>query len=168
MQNANQGVHEATLNVAGIASKEIERRGRADIAAGGRFGSAWTSALNARVTDEGSKVSIDVTMGGAPPVSYWKVFEYGATIKAKNPSGLLWIPFDESNKEWPSEYSGGSLFRIPPKGSMSGGLPLLIDKDDREAKYFGKPSVTIPQKFHLREIIQQVADSLRQYFKIPR
>jgi hypothetical protein len=143
---------------ADTAAGAITERGRADIAAGGRFGTAWTSAFKATVEDEGSRVVIEAKMGGEPPVSYWKIFEYGAVIKATNPSGLLWIPFDEKNKVWPRDYPGypKSLFRIDN---------VLFDKKTDEPMYLGTPQVTIPQKFHLRDIVAQVANELAEYYK---
>lgn len=156
MERSAQNVRKAMMGAANIAAKEIERRGRADIAGGGNFGSAWTNAFNAIVASEEDAVTITATMGGDPPVAYWKIFEYGATISAKNPSGLMWIPFDRENKTWPRDY-GGSLFRI---GNA------LFDKQTREPMYLGTPSVTIPQKFHLVDVIRGVAKELRDYFKV--
>jgi hypothetical protein len=41
---------------------------------------------------------------------------------------------------------------------------MLFSVEDGEPKYFGKEEVTIPQKFHLRQIIAQVARELRSYY----
>jgi hypothetical protein len=154
MDSYGQQVTAACLAACTDAAKEIERRGRADIAGGGNFGPRWQQGFNSRVVEKKDAFDIVTTMGGGPPVSYWKIFEYGATISAKNPSGLMWIPFDKGNTTWPRDY-GGSLFRIGR---------ALFDSDTKKPMYFGTPSVRIPQKFHLRDIIRQVSKELSQFY----
>jgi len=149
---SEEDVREAVAGAASAASEEILRRGRADIAAGGRFGSAWTSAFQAPVTTSGNITTIDVKMAPqGPPVIYWKIFEYGATITAKGTA--MAIPFDTNNKTWPRDYPG-KLFR---KGRA------LFDTKTKEAVYFLTPQVHIPQKWHLREIAKEVAKELKQF-----
>ncbi|HEY1447837.1 MAG TPA: HK97 gp10 family phage protein [Caulobacteraceae bacterium] len=161
-------------------AKEIEENGRADIQAAGRFGSRWTSGFQATVTEGGGNIKVAVTEA----VPYWTVFEYGADISAKNPSGLLWIQIDPDNKVWPKDYPG-RLFRVersarskslaqtaPKTAKMLGKVktlaaqfstgdkaPLLMDASSKRVVYFGKSGVTIPQKFHLRRI---VADEMKR------
>ena len=143
------------------AAEEIEQTGRANIAAGGNFGSRWTEGFNATVTEGGGQIRIDAT----EDVPYWPVFEYGAEIQGKP---LLWIPFsdaDDAKGVWPRDYPG-PLFRV---NRLSDGLPLLATwtpgvKDSAEFKYFGKESVTIPQKWNLRQIIRDVAKRIGEFY----
>jgi hypothetical protein len=155
MVKTGQAVDSAVRSAGKTAAEQIEQRGRADIGGAGNFGSNWTGAFKAQLKSSKDGFVIEATMGGGPPVSYWKVFEYGATISANNPSGMLWIPADKSNKAWPRDYGGG-LFR---KGNA------LFDTGTKQPIYFGTPSVTIPKKFHLHEICQQVAKELRSFFE---
>jgi hypothetical protein len=162
MDKAGQMVREAMRGAANDAADEILSRGADDIEEAGNFGERWQEALNVNIQETQRTIRLITTMQGAPPVSYWRVFEYGAHIEAKNPSGLMWIPFAGGvfgstaggADVWPRTYSG-SLFRV---GNV------LFDARDEQARYFGTPSVTIPQKFHLREIIAKVAKELRSYY----
>lgn len=166
-QNMNQAsnmVHSTIIGAANLAATTIVTRGRADIAAAGRFGSRWQDALQADVTEGKNATKITVSMEGGPPVSYWPVFEYGATISAKNPSGYMWLPFSTAQDAigvWPRDYGLSGLFRII---SMRG-LPMLLDRETGEPQYFGKEEVHEPQKFHLRDIVKQVAKELRTFLK---
>jgi hypothetical protein len=156
MAKAAAQVKQAAQGAAQDAANRIVQRGRADIAGAGNFGGNWTSALQATVVEKKNQLDVTVTMTGGPPVSYWRVFEYGATISAKNPSGLMWIPTDKSNKTWPRDYPG-SLFRIG-RG--------LFDSKTRQPMYFGTPQVIEPQKFHLRDIVKQVAKEMGQLYTL--
>jgi hypothetical protein len=147
------------------AAQEIEERGRASIQEGGNFGSRWTEGFNATVSQGGGQIRIDVT----EDVPYWRVFEYGATISAKGKSGYLWIPFefaDDAKGVWPRDYAS-PLFKVTRKSPELAMLWTWTpgEKDSAEPKYFGKESVTIPQKWQLRDIIGQVATELKDYYR---
>lgn len=135
MDKAGQMARNAMRGAADDAADEILFRGAEDIESAGNFGERWQEALNVDITESQRTIRLDVKMTGGPPVSYWRVFEYGATIFAHNNKGLL---------TWPNT----SAF------SIDGKVPLFISKE----------SVTIPQKFHLREIIAQVSKELRSYY----
>lgn len=162
MDKAGDMVREAMRGAANDAADEILFRGAEDIADAGNFGERWQEALHVDINETQRSINVVTSMQGDPPVSYWRVFEYGANIHAKNPSGLMWIPFaggDFGSKDmgadvWPRAY-GGSLFRV---GNV------LFDTKDKEPRYLGTPEVTIPQKFHLREVIAQVSKELRHYY----
>lgn len=147
-------IREAAQDVA----DEIVRTGRMDIRHAGNFGDRWSDSLEAGVdvSEGGGNVRVNVTMG----IPYWRVFEYGATIVGKP---LLWIPL--SFADVPSGTNArdyGPLFRVDRK---SGAAPLLLSFADRQPKYFGKESVTIPQKFHLREIAERAVRRLPLLWK---
>lgn len=146
----------AAQQTASIAASEMERQGRTDIRKGGDFGSArWQDGLRARTS---FKSRSDITVRLTHDVSYWRVFEEGATIKGKP---LLWIPLDfatdaqgKSAKDYP-----GKLFRV----DRAGKAPLLVSDDG--PKYFGKESVRIPKKWHLRQITAAISRNMSTYFK---
>jgi hypothetical protein len=134
-------------------------RGRADIRSAGNFGPRWTDGLTCKVSEGGANIRIAISEA----VPYWRVFQYGATIKATNASGLLWIPLDFASDAvgiWPRDYPGG-LFRV----NRNGKPPLLLSSDSKEVKYFGVPQVTIPKKFHLVEIARQTAREMKTAYR---
>lgn len=148
----------ATRAAAQDASEEILDEGRANIAGAGNFGTRWTQGLHAPVSEGGGSIRIGVTHD----VPYFMVFERGAVIQGKP---LLWIPLS-----FASEAQGvrardfpGRLFRVDRK---SGGAPLLLSADDKQPKYFGKQSVTIPRKFRITEISRTAARRLPAFYHV--
>lgn len=138
---------------------DIEAKGRADIAAAGNFGGNWTSGFNAKVTEGGGNILVNVTMGGEPPVNHWRVFQYGAVIQG---APLLWIPlsFASDAKGVRARDYPGPLFRV----DRAGKAPLLMSGKPAQPKYFGKESVTIPKKFHLVEIAREASRRASKIF----
>ena len=110
--------------------------GAEDIESAGNFGDEWVDALHADISETQRTITIDVSMQPqGPPVIYWKVFEYGASIFAHG-GGLL---------TWPNK-SGFSI---------GGKTPAFISKR----------SVTIPKKFHLHEVVREEAAKTRSVFR---
>lgn len=146
----------AAQTAARRAGDEIVSQGRDDMRRAGNFKSErWQKGLQAKVSYQSRS---DITLRITHAIFYWVVFQFGATIKGRP---LLWIPLSfasdaqgVSAKDYP-----GQLFRV----NRAGKAPLLMADDG--PKYFGKESVTIPKKFHLREIAAQVSRKLPQYFK---
>jgi hypothetical protein len=148
-----------TLAVQAVARRvkdELETEGRANIRAGGNFGSErWQEGLQARLSYQG-RADIFIRMTHA--VKYWRVFEYGAKILGKP---LLWIPlsFSEAGRlKVRARDFPGQLFRV----DRAGKAPLLLDKNGPQ--YFGKESVRIPKKWTLRKITAQVSRNMRKYY----
>lgn len=145
----------AAQQAARDAANEIVTRGKADIRKAGDFGSErWQQGLKAKTSYQSRS---DITVRVTHDVPYWVVFEEGRVIKGKP---LLWIPFDfaqdaqgKSARDYP-----GKLFRVDREGRA----PLLMSDDG--PKYFGKEKVTIPKKFHLRQIAAEVSRKMQQYF----
>jgi hypothetical protein len=147
----------ATQAAARRAKDEIETQGRANIRQGGRFGSArWQQGFKAKLSFQ-SKT--DITIRVTHDVKYWVVFEEGRTIRGRP---LLWIPLSFGQaaadniraRDYPKP-----LFRVDRPGRA----PLLLD--DSGPQYFGKESVTIPRKWHLRDIVKRIARNMGQYYK---
>jgi len=86
------------------------------------------------------------------------VFEHGATIAGER---LLWIPTTEGAP--PASRSGKKLVLATVRGQ-----PMLFDANDpdrhRKPLYIGVPSVRIPKKFRITEIVKQHAKQLGQLF----
>lgn len=152
----------AIQEAARTAAAEIEDEGRADMAAAGNFSSArWQEGLHAKVSFE-SRTDINVRV--THDVRYWVVFEEGRVIHGKP---LLWIPLEFATdakgiraREYPAP-----LFRVDRQGKA----PLLMAGGGKggkaEPKYFGKEFVTIPKKFHLRQIVRDVSRKLGQFYR---
>jgi hypothetical protein len=151
-------VRSAIRGAASDAAVEIEARGDADILAGGNFGDRWTDSFQATVTQGGGNIRIDAGFTGED-TWYWRDFEEGITIYGKP---LLFIPLPGVPTGLFARDYPGALFRTTRK---SDGLVLLGDVATGEMKYFGKPQITINRKWHLKEIIRQVANELKNYFK---
>jgi len=158
---ARDSIRQASMD----AKDEIEERGRADISSAGNFGSRWTEGFHADVSEGGGHIRIAVK----EDVPYWTVFEYGAVIRGRP---LLWIPLSMdyggsedaqgvSAKDYPQP-----LFRVDKKDT---GLPLLLSwepgvRGSAKPVYFGKEEVTEPKKFHIRDIVRDVAKKFGQFF----
>lgn len=141
------------------AKDEIEVKGRENIAAGGNFSSArWQEGLQAKVS---FKARDDINIRVTHEVSYWKVFEEGATIHGRP---LLWIPMRNSEaaaRGVRARDFGRPLFRVDRK---AGGAPLLMS-DGGDVQYFGKEQVTIPKKWNLRGVIRTVAQKMGGWYR---
>lgn len=149
----------ALQSAAQDAKDKIEQLGREDIAAGGNFSSPrWQDGFRAKVSYQ-SRQELNIRVTHA--VSYWKVFEFGATIVGKP---LLWIPMKNSEADVLGVRArdfGQPLFRVDRK---SGGAPLLMSKGGK-VQYFGKTSVKIPKKWHLRQIVREVARGMATFYR---
>lgn len=144
----------ATQAASRRAVEEIETLGRENIAAGGNFSSPrWQEGFQAKLSYKSrSDINIRVTHA----VSYWKVFEFGARILGRP---LLWIPLSFTGIKVRARDYAGKLFRV----NRPGKAPLLMD--DTGPKYFGKESVTIPKKWHLRKIVREVSRKMNQFYR---
>lgn len=139
------------------AGEEIRKRAAADMASAGNFGPRWTGGLNVEITEGGG----NIRMAFSHSVPYFSVFQYGKVIHGRP---LLWIPlsFAADAKGVLARNFPGGLFKVIRKDPNK--APLLLSRQTREPKYFGKESVTIPKKFHVIEIIRDVSKELRGYF----
>lgn len=147
----------AIQTAANHAAQEIETLGRANIRAGGDFSSArWQEGFRAKVSFASS---VNITIRITHAVRYWKVFEEGRTIRGKP---LLWIPLSFSQagqlkvraRDFP-----GKLFRVDRPGRA----PLLMN--EAGPQYFGKTSVRIPRKWHLRDIVRRTARRMSTFYR---
>lgn len=150
-------VRNAARAAAFDAGEEIRRRAAADMASAGNFGPRWQHGLNVEITEGGGNIRIAFSHN----VPYFSVFQYGKVIKGKP---LLWIPLSfaaDAKGVYARNFPGGLFF---VDRSKKGKAPLLLSRQTREPKYFGKEQVTIPKKFHVIEIIRDVSKSVRSYF----
>ena len=163
MDKATKRVRAAMKSIAQEAAEEIHTRGIADISSAGRYGSSWTSGLHVTIEQAGAD---EVTIQTSHDKPFYSFLNVGGIIKG-NP--MLWIP-TENNPTFgegvPASQYPGRLISV-----NKGGVPLLIDPspliDRSEAvMYTGEPFVVMPQKFHILEIIRDVARSLKSKYKV--
>jgi hypothetical protein len=152
----------ATAAVAALRETAAEsvQEGRENIAGAGRFGGKWLSGLKYRTenaTDNGepslqAKAIVFHSFGIAG------VFEYGATIAGKP---LLWLPTKRGDP--PAGKSGKKLVSATVRGQ-----PMLFDAADRDRHrkplYIGVPSVRIPKKWRITEIVKEHAARIAELF----
>lgn len=154
-------VNSAARGAASDVVEYVVPRVRADISRAGKFGTRWSDGFKGSVTEGGGFVRVSFGMPSSPPMKYWRVFEYGAIIRGKP---LLWIPlsFAADAQGIRARDYPGKLFRVDRK---NGGAPLLLASGNpAQPKYFGKASVTIPKKFHMRDIIRDGANKLKSFY----
>jgi len=128
-------VREAMREAAEEAAEFMKLGVQEDISEAGNFGEEWVEAFHADIEETQRTITLTADMKpGGPPVIYWRVFEYGASIFAH----------------------GGGLLTWPNKSgfSVGGKTPAFISKHQ----------VTIPKKFHLIEIVKDEAMKLREAF----
>jgi hypothetical protein len=160
-EQSQQRMRRALAETAKDISQLVLERGRADIASAGKFGSRWTQGLRADVfygITGGDVGSVSVEVSHTDPL--FQVFERGAFIKG---APLLWLPLSSASVPegvWARDYPG-RLFRV----NRTSGPPILMDAADKQAKYVGLDSVTIPKKFHIVEIIRTAMQSASSFYK---
>jgi hypothetical protein len=155
MKRNRDSVLAALRKTANDAAREIEEKGRQNMASAGRFGQRWMDAWHARVSEGGGFIRI----GLIHDIFYWTVFQFGKVIHGKP---LLWIPLSfasDAQGVMARDYPG-KLFRV----ERAGRAPLLLTTGG-EPKYFGKESVTIPKKFRLLEIAAEVSRDMGKIYK---
>lgn len=140
------------------AAKEVMNtaleQARANISRAGNFGSRWTRGLQGVINNSADG---DVEILFTHTEEHFNVFQYGATIRGQP---MLWIPLSfatDAKGVFARDYPGG-LFRVDRKG---GKAPLLLSRESREPKYFGKEQVRIPKKFRVIEIIRETARTFK-------
>ena len=144
--------------------------GRKQIAASGRFSDAlrrtiraqdtWVTGLKARMQDAkaGNEPSLQAKAIVFHTVGLASIFEYGATIQGKR---LLWIPINP--RMGPAGRSGKAL-----TFATINGTPVAFDasdpRRDRKPLYIGVPTVRIPKKWHIIEIVERHFQQLGALF----
>jgi Family of unknown function (DUF6441) len=152
----------ATAAVAALreAAADAVQEGRQNIAGAGRFGPTWQQGLQYRTQDavEGGEPSLQAKAIIFHKFGIAGVFEHGATISGKP---LLWIPTTPGGP--PASRSGKKLVSATVRGQ-----PVLFDANDRDRHrkplYVGVPSVRIPKKWRITEIVKQHASQLGALF----
>jgi hypothetical protein len=144
-------IREAAHDAADLVKREVDK----DFQSAGNFGK-WSDGFKVQVTEGGGHIRIAATMGDPAP-AWWVVHQEGRTIQGKP---LMWIPLsfaDVPKGMWARDYPGG-LFRVDRK---AGGAPLLLSIADKQPKYSGHESVTIPKRLHIYEIAEAVAKNFK-------
>lgn len=128
-------------------------RARADIQAQGRLGAKFEDGLTGKISEGGGNIRVAIT-NNVPG------FDFLLTGGVAKGNPLMWIPVDNSGIN--ARDYGGRLFQVKRK---SGGAPLLMDAGDRQVKYVGVATVTIAQKFHTREIVEEAAGKMAGFYR---
>jgi hypothetical protein len=152
----------ATAAVAALreTAANAVQEGRSNIAGAGKFGPKWQSGLQYRTQDaqEGGEPSLQAKAIIFHKFGMAGVFEHGATIQGKP---LLWIPTTPGGPS--ASRSGKKLVSATVRGQ-----PMLFDASDkdrhRKPLYIGVPSVRIPKKWRITEIVKQHAAKIAQLF----
>lgn len=157
----------ATAAVAALrqTAANAVKEGRSNIAGSGRFKGGWVSGLKFRMqgATKGGKPSLQAKAIIFHKIGLAGVFEEGATIQGKP---LLWIPTQRGGP--PARRSGKKLTSATVRGQ-----PMLFDAEDKDRNrkplYIGVPSVRIPKKWRITEIVKEnaakIAALFTQYFK---
>jgi Family of unknown function (DUF6441) len=152
----------ATAAVAALreAAADAVQEGRQNIAGAGKFGGPWQSGLQYRTQNaaEGGEPSLQAKAIIFHKFGIAGVFEHGATIAGKP---LLWIPTTPGGP--PASRSGKKLVSATVRGQ-----PVLFDANDpdrhRKPLYVGVPSVRIPKKWRITEIVKEHARQIGMLF----
>jgi len=152
----------ATASIAALreTAANAVQEGRRDIASAGAFGANWQRDLQ--------YLTKNATQAGEPSLqakaivfhrsALAGVFEHGISIQGKP---LLWIPTTPGAPK-------ASRSRKKLTSATVRGKPMLFDADDRDRArkplYIGVPSVRIPKKWRITEIVKEHAAQLGQLF----
>lgn len=153
IKQAQERITKAATSATEQFAEDVQREGRADIAAAGRFSGDWISGFTYKIT----KSSGVETIVFSHSKKLWRIFQKGAIIRGKP---LLWIPIDPGGpraKKYP-----GRLFQV--KGRKKRDTPILMS-DDGRVRYIGVKQARIKRKFHLLKIIRDEARKLRHQFE---
>lgn len=177
MEEATADLKAASMGAAQRAAEIVKQEGRSDIASAG-FGPKWQNALKVVVYPKGGKQSTHPTIQAYHKIGYSQIFEEGGSIAGRP---LLWLPLPSApktigrNRTTPSLYVKrvGPLFPI----YRTGHRPLLAARLDtgrrgahggRERKmvplFVGISTVTLRDRFSIREIAEKAADRLPELF----
>lgn len=148
-----QAIRDKRVAVAKAASAALNetadnavQEGRKNIAGAGQFGPRWQEGLQYRMVEPDTPQAKAIIFHR---IGYAGVFEHGATIQGKP---LLWIPTTPGGP--PASRSGKKLVSATVRGK-----PMLFDAGDRDRQrkplYIGVPSVRIPKKFRVTEIVKE-------------
>lgn len=161
-------IKEAVQGAANEAASLIRSKGRQNIAAAG-FSARWQEGFGVKVTASGSgETGFEIVLQVFHRIGYAAVFEGGATIHGRP---LLWLPIEANlppppaKQRWtPRRY----VRLVGPLASARGARPILVGRPPRRERavplFFGVPSVTIPDKFDLNEVVAEVMDDFESLY----
>lgn len=134
-------VNTAVTAAMNMCRSMIEEQAGAMISGSGKFGSRWIEGLHVTLDNMRLSMSHDIP--------YADIFETGGTISG---SPLLWLPIGGAQR-------GGNL--VSAKGTR---IPMMLSITDKSPTLFGTASVTIPKKWDLNGVVQNVFQNFADYF----
>jgi hypothetical protein len=135
-------VNTAVTAALNMCRSMIEEQARSVISSSGKFGGRWTDGLH--VTLDNMRISM------SHDIPYADIFETGGTITG---SPLLWLPIGDGPAE------GDTLV-----SARNAKKPMMLSITDKSPKLFGTASVTIPKKWDLNGVVQNVMQNFADYF----
>lgn len=155
MAGLQDRLYAALTAAANMAASLIHERAKADISSAGNFGARWTDSLHVEVEGVAPNMILSMTHD----IPWVGIFETGGKINGD----LLWIPLSGTDAAGvrASAFPGGLFSAKYPR---QGGRPLLFSMQDKQPRYFGIESVTIPKKFQLTEDVTSVMSNFRAIF----
>jgi Family of unknown function (DUF6441) len=160
IRDKQRAVASAAVAALREASADAVDEGRSNIAGAGLFGAKWQQGLRRRMigAKEAGEPSLEAKAIIFHKFGIAGVFEHGAIIEGKP---LLWIPTSRGGP--PASRSGKKLVSATVRGQ-----PMLFDANDRDRHraplYIGVPSVRIPKKFRITEIVKEHIEQLGMLF----
>jgi hypothetical protein len=159
------GIRAALKSAAEDVTADFLAKAKADIeGAQGHFGSRWRDGFSSNVVENDDGILIQILHR----VPYFNVFVKTTTIHGKP---MLWIPLSFA-KDAQGVYARNYKFPLFRVNRKDGKAPLLFAFSPKGGKwpwiqpapkYFGKESVTIPQKFHTRELARETFPRVGSY-----
>lgn len=129
IKSAEQPIARAITTTFREAAKEIEAKGRAEIA-GKRFSRRWQAGFTVRVTPR--QFSLQPVITGRHRIGFANIFERGGTIRGKP---LLWLPLPTAPKKIGGKRTSAGLYvrAVGPLVSINrpGKPPLLAGQAAR-------------------------------------
>jgi Family of unknown function (DUF6441) len=161
-RKGRDAIASAAVSALRETAAEAVKEGRADMAASGAFGANWQRDLKYFVVGGGDgEATLQAKAVVFHKSSLAFVFEKGITIQGKP---LLWIPTQPKAPRARTAAKRGKQFT----SATVRGQPMLFDAADksrtRKPLYIGVPSIRIPKKWHIIEIVKARAAQIASLF----
>jgi hypothetical protein len=161
-------IKEAAEGAMREAADLIRQRGRQNIASAG-FSQRWQEGFGVAMREPRGDEAFAISLQVFHRIGFASIFEGGGVIHGRP---LLWLPIEANlpprarGRRWtPRAYAR----EVGPLASVRGARrPLLVGRprgrDKAVPVFFGVPSVTIPDKFDINEIVEDVMSDFERLY----